>query len=403
MTTKTALKKSLRGIRKDPLQHGADLVKQVQITVPYEKTEAVFDFLLDGLHVKNVMKFTADNAIVLQFRIPDDSVNETIEGLKSRGVGVEYGFVDILDLKASLPRGTEEKENDTKIQREATLAVEEIYDSVKKQSAISFDYIAFSVLAAIMAGLGLIQNNVTVIVASMLLSPLMGPMLGMALGYVVRDASLFVKGTKSEVIGIALSLSVGAIMAIIMPFIQPNMISTIQTDVGTTLGEIVNITEITRRAGFSPLDVGVAIFSGAAVAVSVTKGDMSTLVGVAISAALMPPAVNASLMVVLGIVTASTSILAVGIGSFLLLAMNIVLIVISAFVMFKVKGIKTLADKSATWTAVTAFRKSSSESLYHLPPKVEKVEEKVAAVFTSAEEEPKTTKEEPSSKEEGTE
>ena len=127
-------------------------MKQVQITVPYEKTEAVFDFLLDGLHVKNVMKFNADNAIVLQFRIPDDSVNETIEGLKSRGVGVEYGFVDILDLKASLPRGAEEKENDTKIQREATLAVEEIYDSVKKQSAISFDYIAFSVLAAIMAG-----------------------------------------------------------------------------------------------------------------------------------------------------------------------------------------------------------------------------------------------------------
>ena len=371
-------------------------MKQVQITVPYEKTEAVFDFLLDGLHVKNVMKFNADNAIVLQFRIPDDSVNETIEGLKSRGVGVEYGFVDILDLKASLPRGAEEKENDTKIQREATLAVEEIYDSVKKQSAISFDYIAFSVLAAIMAGLGLIQNNVTVIVASMLLSPLMGPMLGMALGYVVRDASLFVKGTKSEVIGIALSLSVGAVMAIIMPFIQPAMLTNIATDVGGSSG-IVNITEITRRAGFSPLDVGVAIFSGAAVAVSVTKGDMSSLVGVAISAALMPPAVNASMMFVLGLVTANQYILIVGVGSFFLLTMNIILIVISAFVMFKVKGIKALADKSATWTAVTAFRQSSSESLYHIP-KPDNGQEK-AAVFTPVEtpKKPETSKEESSS------
>ncbi len=390
-------KKSLRAISTESLQHGADLVKQVQITVPYEKTEAVFDFLLDGLHVKNVMKFNADNAIVLQFRIPDDSVNETIEGLKSRGVGVEYGFVDILDLKASLPRGAEEKENDTKIQREATLAVEEIYDNVKKQSGLSFDYMAFIVLAAIMAGLGLIQNNVTVIVASMLLSPLMGPMLAMALGYVVRDSSLFFRGTKSEVIGIALSLSVGAIMAIIMPLIQPNMLETITADVGTTLGTVVNVTEITRRAGFSTLDVGVAIFSGAAVAVSVTKGDMSSLVGVAISAALMPPAVNAAMMVVLGIITTNGYILAVGVGSFFLLTMNIILIVISAFVMFRVKGIKALADKSATWTAVTQFRKTSSESLYHIP-KPESNGEKVA-VFTPADK-PKTSKEEPQPEEE---
>ena len=76
--------------------------------------------------------------------------------------------------------------------------------------------------------------------------------------------------------------------------------------------------------------------------------------------------------------------------------MNIILIVISAFVMFKVKGIKALADKSATWTAVTEFRKSSSESLYHTP-KPENNQEQ-AAVFTPVET-PKTSKEEPSSEE----
>jgi len=360
-------------------------VKQVQITVPYEKTEGVIDFLLDSLKIKNVMKFNADNAIVLQFRISDDSVNITIEGLKSRGVGVEYGFVDILDLKASLPRESEEKESDTKLQREASLAVEEIYDNVKKQSSLSFDYIAFIILAAIMAGFGLIQNNVTVIVASMLLSPLMGPMLAIAFGYVVRDNSLFIKGMKNELIGIALSLSVGVVMAVVIPLLQPDMISTITTDVGT--GAIVDITEITRRAGFSSLDVGVAIFSGAAVAVSVTKGDMSSLVGVAISAALMPPAVNASMMVVLGLTNANPYIFAVGVGSFALLAMNIILIVVSAFVMFKVKGLTSIADKSATWTAVTQFRKSSSDGLYHTANNGKN--EETAAVFTSAKEEEK--------------
>ncbi len=370
-------------------------MKQVQITVPFEKIEAVYDFLLDGLNIKNVMKFTSDNAVVLQFRIPDDSVNETIEALKSRGVGVEYGFVDILDLKASLPRESEEKTNDSKIQRDATLAVEEIYENVKKQSSLSFDYIAFIILAAVMAGFGLIQNNVTVIVASMLLSPLMGPMLAIAFGYVVRNNQLFVKGTINEVIGIVLSLSVGVVMALVMPLLQPDMVTTIANDVGTTAGTIVNITEITRRAGFSPLDVGVAIFSGAAVAVSVTKGDMSSLVGVAISAALMPPAVSASMMVVLGLATGNVYILAVGVGSFYLLLMNIILIVISAFVMFRVKGLTSLADKSATWTAVTQFQKTSSESLYHTTTDTTEKKEETAAVFTPAKEKEKVEEESP--------
>ncbi|TFG31998.1 TIGR00341 family protein [Candidatus Thorarchaeota archaeon] len=356
-------------------------MKQVQITVPYEKTEAVIDFLIDGLNIKNILKFNADNAIVLQFRIKEDSVNETIEGLKSRGLGVEYGFVDILDLKASLPRDAEEKTNDAKIQREAELAVEEIYDSVKKQASLSFDYISFVILAALMAGIGLIQNNITVIVASMLLSPLMGPMLGVALGYVVRDKALFVKGTRNELIGIALSLSVGAILGIVLLIFSPSIANSVQTDFDGGI-----ITEITRRGGFAALDVGVAIFSGAAVAVSVTRGDMSTLVGVAISAALMPPAVNASMMAILGIATANTIVLNIGIGSFALLVMNIILIDISAIVMFRVKKLTHMADKSATWTAVTQFRKSS-ESLYHHIP-VEKIEEKVSA-FISAEEEEK--------------
>ncbi|MFW9767311.1 MAG: DUF389 domain-containing protein, partial [Candidatus Thorarchaeota archaeon] len=190
-------------------------MKQVQITVPFEKTEAVFDYIVDSLGFNNVNKFNTDNAHILQFRIPDGHVSETIEKLKSRGVGVEYGFIDILDLTASLPREVEEV-SDTKIQRDATLAVEEIYENVQKQSSLSFDFIAFTILAAAMAGFGLLQNNVTVIVASMLLSPLMGPMLGVALGYVVRDRQLFTKGTMNELISLGLSFAVGIVIALML-------------------------------------------------------------------------------------------------------------------------------------------------------------------------------------------
>ncbi len=340
-------------------------MKQVQITVPYEKTEAVFDFVIDTLGINNVTKMNTDNAHLLYFRIPDAQVNEAIEKLKSRGVGVEYGFIDILDLKATLPREAEET-SDPKIQRDATLAVEEIYENVKKQSSLSFDFIAFSILAAAMAGFGLIQNNTTVIVASMLLSPLMGPMLAVALGYVVKDRQLFVKGTVNELISLGLSFAVGIVMALVLPIL---ILGTTGDWILTVEGHMnplnPTVTEITRRAGFSAIDVGVAIISGPAVAVSVTKGDMSSLVGVAISAALMPPAVNAALMLTLGAVYGSAILVGIGVGSLLLLVMNIILIDLAAIVMFRIKKLTPLADRSATWTAVTQFTKTRKESLYH--------------------------------------
>ncbi|MHA2285852.1 MAG: TIGR00341 family protein, partial [Candidatus Thorarchaeota archaeon] len=363
--------------------------KQVQIVVPFEKTETVFAFLLDVLDIKNVMKFNADNAHVLQFRLPDDAINDTLEGLKSRGVGVEFGFIDILDIKASLPRELSEDPKDQKIQREATLAVEEIYDNVKAQTALSFDFIAFIILAAVMAGFGLIQNNITVIVASMLLSPLMGPMLGVAFGYVVRDWNLAAKGTKNEFIALGLSFTVGVVMAILMPILQDPTLSPlmnrVDVDWNSTTWSPISLTEITRRGGFSPLDIGVAVFSGAAIAISVTRGDMSSLVGVAISAALMPPAVNVGMMITLGLIYGSAAGIQIGIGSFFLLGMNIILIDIFAILMFRIKKLTVIADKSASWTAVTAFRPMGSKDLYHggnaqTPTKAEKG----AAKFTAA-------------------
>lgn len=337
-------------------------MKQVQITVPYEKTEAVYDFLLDRLKVKNVMKFNADNAIILQFRVSDDSVTETMEGLKSKGVGVEYGFVDILDLKASLPTETEEEHAESKMQREAALAVEEIYENVKKQSSLSFDFFAFIILAALMAGLGLVQNDATVIVASMLLSPLMGPLMGVALGYVVKDRALFLRGTRNELIGVVLGISVGLVTGLLISLLVPSKLTEI---VAAVDGGIQ--TEITRRGSFISLDVGIAIFSGAGVALSITRGNMSALVGVAISASIMPPAVNAAMTLVFGVVAGQADILSISGGSFLLLAMNIVMIDLSAIAMFRMKKILPIAKRSVTWTAVTQFRVPRSETLYHHP------------------------------------
>lgn len=52
-----------------------------------------------------------------------------------------------------------------------------VLESVESGAALTFDYIAFVLLAAWVAAMGLISNSVATVIASMLLSPLMGPCL----------------------------------------------------------------------------------------------------------------------------------------------------------------------------------------------------------------------------------
>ncbi|MHA1247525.1 MAG: TIGR00341 family protein [Candidatus Thorarchaeota archaeon] len=370
-------------------------VKLVQIVLPYGKTEGVYNFLVDAMNVVNIQKIDVGEAHLLFFRIPDDKVFDMVEALKSRGLGVEYGLIDVIDTKVSLPGDLSEESQEEKIQREAALAVEEIFRNVTRQASLSFDFIAFCVLAALMAGVGLIQNNVTVIVASMLLSPLMGPMLGVALGYVVGDRELFIKGTRNELLALGISFAVGAIMALMMPLLYPgppSLMDVIESDWTSTP---MVLTEITRRGGFSVLDVGVAIFSGAAVAVSITRGDMSSLVGVAISAALMPPAVNVGMMLTLGFVTGSAIGVQIGIGSLMLLTMNIILIDVAAVVMFRIKKLGVISDKSARWIGISKFKQRGSEGLYHHMADAPRKQERPEAAFKPAEQPVSTPPSEP--------
>jgi len=360
-------------------------MKKVQVFLPFDKTEEVYNRVVEFPDVLNLIRFTTDNAMVIQFMVPDDSINKVILNLKGLGVGVDYGYVDILALEGFFPMEKEEKP-DRKIQREASLIVEKIHEDVSKGASLSFDFMTFVILSAIMAGFGLAQNNATVIVASMVLAPLMGPMLGVALGYVVRDKDLFLRGTRNEMLALAVSFVIGSVMGAFLFYLIPNLVSRIESN--WTAGIL---TEITRRGGFNWIDVSIALVSGAAVAISVTRGQMSSLVGVAISAALMPPAVNVGMMLAIALIGGSNIALQIGLGALGLLAMNIVVIDVAAIIMFRIKKLTVISDKSETWRAVTAFKQVDTTSLYHneqnsqnIPkPKPEKEQEKRANIEES--------------------
>jgi uncharacterized hydrophobic protein (TIGR00271 family) len=127
--------------------------------------------------------------------------------------------------------------------------------------------------AAGIAILGLVLNSPAVIIGAMLISPLMGPILSAGLALATGDVILGIR----SVINLALSCLGAIIFAVLLVGLLPFKEMT---------------AEIEARTQPTTLDLVVALFSGAIGSIATcrqVKGVVTSIPGVAIAVALMPP------------------------------------------------------------------------------------------------------------------
>ncbi|CAL8100726.1 unnamed protein product [Orchesella dallaii] len=169
----------------------------------------------------------------------------------------------------------------------ARLTVAQVVQNVKANSVITFDFIVLVLVAGCIASLGLLEDSSVNLVASMLISPLMGPIMAFTFGAMIRDYSLMKTGVLAEMFGLFLCLLVGFVFGV---FVEAKPIDGPWKDL-----ERWPTSEMYGRSQLRSLVVGagIAIPSGAGVALSILAGNAGSLVGVAISASLLPPCVNA--------------------------------------------------------------------------------------------------------------
>ena len=113
---------------------------------------------------------------------------------------------------------------------------------------------------------------------------------------------------------------------------------------------LLGSTEILARTDVGIDGVVLALASGAAAVLSLTTGLSSTLVGVMVAVALLPPTAT------LGMLTGAGHLQLAG-GAGLLLAVNVVCVIVAAKLVFMAKGVKP-----RTWYA---RRKARQSTLVH--------------------------------------
>jgi len=218
------------------------------------------------------------------------------------------------------------------------------------QTEFSFDFIMLCFIASTLAGIGLITSNAVVTVASMLVSPIMGPVLAITFGGTLRDGQLVKNGFASELKALLLCVIIGLLLGLICVAAGWDTVDNWPTE------------EMENRAQVTGLLVGIAIAipSGMGVALSVLGNNTSSLVGVAISASLLPPAVNAgilwmtSFLIHVGFLENtkedSKFFSHAGLISFSLTIVNILCIWVAGMSMFVLKEVAPTRTKSAFWT-----------------------------------------------------
>ncbi|XP_058450007.1 uncharacterized protein LOC131429711 [Malaya genurostris] len=166
------------------------------------------------------------------------------------------------------------------------LTVKQVVDGVRAGGSLSFDYLLLIVTADSLAALGLVENNAPNIVAAMLVSPLMGPVMSITFGAIIADRELVKVGF--------ISLGLGMFISIVFGFIFGLILGT--TEMPWGFGDFPT-EEMKGRGNARSLWMGIlwALTSGSGVAVALLQGSTGPLIGVAISASLLPPVVNCGL------------------------------------------------------------------------------------------------------------
>eukprot|EP01001_Neometanema_parovale_P000069 NODE_1006_length_1944_cov_102.019769_g955_i0.p1 GENE.NODE_1006_length_1944_cov_102.019769_g955_i0~~NODE_1006_length_1944_cov_102.019769_g955_i0.p1 ORF type:complete len:521 (+),score=98.20 NODE_1006_length_1944_cov_102.019769_g955_i0:65-1564(+) len=287
-----------------------------------------------------------EDKVHVTFQAMARDVSDIISAIQEIGIGSDFGTISVIPLSTYKPAQVyheteEEKAAEKEGERffevvESAVIVEQVLASTKAAARWSFDFVALITVAAILAGVALSTNSAVVAVASMLVSPMMGPILCTVLGTIMKDWAMVRMGFKSEIKSLIICVLMGIILSFVMwPFAE-------SYDWPTA--------EMKGRGEAKGLIIGVivAIPSGLAVSLSLLGKNANSLVGVAISASLLPPAVNAGMLCTWAIVGPTRwdkDLFVEGLISLVLTLVNITCIYFSALVMFKIKAVAPIESK----------------------------------------------------------
>ena len=255
-----------------------------------------------------------DERRMIRLILGDEKRQEVLDALQGALGNSAKAKIVVMGAEAVLPRTEINGDKPSGQTSAGSTTREELYNNIEKGARLNSTYVILVVLSTVVVAIGLLEDNVAVVIGAMVIAPLLGPNIALALAAALGDTELIWKSLKTAAVGlfvaVGLSIMIGELWH--LNFDSRELLA--RTDVGLD-------------------SIALALASGAAAVLSLSTGLPSVLVGVMVAVALLPPTATLGLMLGAGKYD-------LAMGAALLLAVNVVCVNLSAKVTFLARGIK---------------------------------------------------------------
>ncbi len=298
----------------------------VEIVLPEGKGDDIAELLHDQEIQGYWRDSVGENRARIRILLNRDDVETVLDILEPYLEGLPDASALLLIVEASIPRikkaannhGQNEEPLEEKKKKADRISRHELYNDIVASTGISTTYLLMVFLSAVIAAIGLVRNDMAIIIGAMVLAPLLIPNVGLALASTLGDRKLALKSVTAAAAGLVLALSIAILIGMVHPAMPGNPALAARTTLHWT-------------------DLVLALASGAAGVLAFTSGGQLSLIGVMVAVALMPPIVTAGLFF-------GTGLPGLGFKALELAAANVICVNLAGVVTFSLQGIRP-----ATW------------------------------------------------------
>jgi uncharacterized hydrophobic protein (TIGR00341 family) len=313
-------------------------LRLIELILPEERSKKVQELIKDYKPLGIWYEKLSENKILVRVLLSTEETEAVLDILEKQ-FSMSDGFrVILFPVEASIPRPEipeekppeqeelqSEQAPEPKVER---ISREELYEDIADAAKISKVYIIMIILSSIVAAIGLLRNSVTVIIGAMVIAPLLGPNVALSLATTLGDVGLARSSLKANIVGIFTSLVFSVFLGFIF-IVSPD------------------IPEIASRINVGIGDVILGLASGSAGALAFTTGVSTTLIGVMVAVALLPPLVTFGMLLGAGHFHEA-------LGAMLLVFTNIICINLAGVITFLIQGIRPI-----TWWEADRAKKAT--------------------------------------------
>jgi uncharacterized hydrophobic protein (TIGR00271 family) len=257
----------------------------LRIVAPVDRSDKVLDLLEATPSTYNVI-FLADAARqpagdVILCDVAREEASVVIADLKELGIGRD-GSIALEQIDSQISEAADRAERAAPGAPGDAVVWEEVEARTSESIELNANFLAFFVLACLIASVGIFLGSPILIIGAMVVGPEFGPIAGLCVALVERRRSVAIRSLTALAIGFPFGITAAFIFALICKWT-----GLIEADFSSSEHALTQF--ISHPDEFSFI---VASFAGAAGVLSLTSAKSGALVGVLISVTTIPAAAN---------------------------------------------------------------------------------------------------------------